>query len=103
MRCPKTASLRKGASCNADEKGPAEPGLSRLPKAELSGSGVALDRVLHAADGILDGAGRLIHLAFGLELAVARKLAGEILHGALRLVHEAFSAVLIHFCAPLHY
>src|SRR5262249_37661677 len=47
---------------------------------------VLTKRILHSADGVLDLAFDLVHLAFGLQLGIAGDLADGILHGAFGLI-----------------
>src|SRR5215475_3005395 len=69
-----------------------ELGLLRL--------GGVLESVLHVARGVVEVALRLVHLAFGLKLLVARELAGGVLDGSLRLVGGALHVFLVHSFSP---
>src|SRR6476646_8354816 len=86
-----------GLACTT--KNPAQaPGLSFQAawSAEPSIVHGFLDRVLHAADGVLHFARGLLRLAFAFELGVAGRLAGHFLDLAFALLERAFDAILVH-------
>jgi hypothetical protein len=60
-----------------------------------------LDSVPHgvfgAADGILDFAGSLVGLAFGLQLLITGDFACGFLDGAACLLHRTFNTIFIHW------
>jgi hypothetical protein len=55
-----------------------------------------LDRVLEAADRILNLARDLLCLAFGFELGVTSHFARDLLSIALGLLHGAFDSIFVH-------
>jgi hypothetical protein len=55
-----------------------------------------VERVLHAANGILNLAFDLIALAFGFETGIADQLAGGFLDLATSGFHGAFNAIMVH-------
>src|SRR5258705_13683364 len=56
--------------------------------------------VLHAADGIADLAFHFVHFALGLQLLIARGLAGSFLHCAFALLGHSLDPFLVHRSAP---
>jgi len=55
-----------------------------------------LERVLDAADSILDLSGRLVSLALGLHLGIAKYLAGDFLDFAYDPFFRSFDPIFVH-------
>jgi hypothetical protein len=83
--------LRGGSS----EKARPEPGFLGSSASDL----FPAKRILETTDGVLHFARRLVGLAFGFELGIARHLADRFLDGALGLPGHPFDSILIHLLA----
>ena len=71
-------------------------GLLCLSTIAVADTLLAAHRVFQASDGVLNLAGDLIRLAFGLEFGVAEHLAGDLFDFALGLLGRALDPVLVH-------